>query len=126
MIGSRFTAWPLIPQILHGGDGTGSEAMRKKTRELALKNQGVEVARSVCPYCGAGPGRGGGAADARGVSGSGCRVRERSLGAGWASATLRTSENHRFGKITGENESVVGSRESKGSNLPQRRRGTQR
>ncbi len=37
MIGSRFTAWPLIPQILHGGDGTGSEAMSQKTRELALK-----------------------------------------------------------------------------------------
>lgn len=57
MIGSRFTAWPLIQQILHGGDGTGSEAMSQKTRELAPKNQGAEVARSVCPYCGVGCGQ---------------------------------------------------------------------
>jgi hypothetical protein len=81
MIGSRFTAWPLIPQILHGGDGTGSEAMSQKTRELALKNQGAEVAHSVGPYSGVGAGRGGFDADACGLGGIGRRVRERSLGA---------------------------------------------
>jgi formate dehydrogenase major subunit len=57
MIGNRLTAWPLIRQILHGGDGTGSEAMSQKTRELAPKNKGAEVTRSVCPYCGVGCGQ---------------------------------------------------------------------
>ena len=57
MIGNRLTAWPLIRQILHGGDGTGSEAMSQRTRELAPKNKGAEVARSVCPYCGVGCGQ---------------------------------------------------------------------
>lgn len=57
MIGNRLTAWPLIRQILHGGDGTGSEAMSQRTRELAPKNEGAEVTRSVCPYCGVGCGQ---------------------------------------------------------------------
>lgn len=57
MIGNRLTAWPLIRQILHGGDGTGPEAMSKRTRELAPKNKGAEVSRSVCPYCGVGCGQ---------------------------------------------------------------------
>lgn len=57
MIGNRLTAWPLIRQILHGGDGTGPEAMSQRTRELAPKNKGAEVSRSVCPYCGVGCGQ---------------------------------------------------------------------
>ncbi len=57
MSGNRLTAWPLIRQILHGGDGTGSEAMSERTRDLAPKNEGAEVARSVCPYCGVGCGQ---------------------------------------------------------------------
>lgn len=57
MTGNRLTAWPLIRQILHGGDGTGSEAMSQRTRELAPKNKDAEVARSVCPYCGVGCGQ---------------------------------------------------------------------
>ena len=57
MIGNRLTEWPLIRQILHGGDGTGSEAMSQRTRDLAPKNEGAEVTRSVCPYCGVGCGQ---------------------------------------------------------------------
>lgn len=57
MLGNRLTAWPVIRQILHGGDGTGSEAMSQRTRELAPKNKGAEVTRSVCPYCGVGCGQ---------------------------------------------------------------------
>lgn len=57
MIGNRLTAWPLIRQILYGGDGTGPEAMSQRTRELAPKNKGAEVSRSVCPYCGVGCGQ---------------------------------------------------------------------
>lgn len=57
MSGNRLTAWPLIRQILHGGDGTGSEAMSQRTRDLAPKNKGAEVSRSVCPYCGVGCGQ---------------------------------------------------------------------
>ena len=57
MSGNRLTAWPLIRQILHGGDGTGSEAMSQRTRDLAPKNKGAEVTRSVCPYCGVGCGQ---------------------------------------------------------------------
>jgi formate dehydrogenase major subunit len=49
--------WPLIQQILHGGDGTGPEAMSAQTRALRPKNEGAQVARSVCPYCGVGCGQ---------------------------------------------------------------------
>jgi formate dehydrogenase major subunit len=57
MIDNPLTAWPLIRQILHGGDGTGPEAMSQRTRDLAPKNKGAEVSRSVCPYCGVGCGQ---------------------------------------------------------------------
>jgi formate dehydrogenase major subunit len=49
--------WPLIRQILHGGDGTGPEAMSSRTQNLLPKNHGAEVARSVCPYCAVGCGQ---------------------------------------------------------------------
>ena len=49
--------WPVVKQIQTGGDGTGPEAMSERTRTLAPKIAGAEVARSVCPYCGVGCGQ---------------------------------------------------------------------
>jgi formate dehydrogenase major subunit len=49
--------WPVLGQILHGGDGTGAEAMSPRTKNLRPKNEGAEVARSVCPYCAVGCGQ---------------------------------------------------------------------
>jgi formate dehydrogenase major subunit len=49
--------WPVIRQILHGGDGTGPEAMSARTQNLLPKNHEAQVARSVCPYCAVGCGQ---------------------------------------------------------------------
>jgi formate dehydrogenase major subunit len=49
--------WPVIRQLLHGGDGTGIEAMSQRTKDLRPKNEGAKVARSVCPYCAVGCGQ---------------------------------------------------------------------
>jgi formate dehydrogenase major subunit len=52
-----FSGWPLLRQIRHGSDGTGTDAMSRQTRELLPKNFGAKVARSVCPYCAVGCGQ---------------------------------------------------------------------
>ena len=57
MIKEIFTRWPLIRQILHGGDGTGPEAMSERTRTLRPRHHDAQVARSVCPYCAVGCGQ---------------------------------------------------------------------
>jgi formate dehydrogenase major subunit len=44
-------------QILNRADGTGRESMSDHTLALKMKNEGAEVARSVCPYCGVGCGQ---------------------------------------------------------------------
>lgn len=49
--------WPLLRQIRTGTDGTGSEAMSRRTRSLRPKHEGAEVTRSICPYCGVGCGQ---------------------------------------------------------------------
>ena len=49
--------WPVVRQLIHGGGGTGAEAMSESTRALAPKHAGADVARSVCPYCGVGCGQ---------------------------------------------------------------------
>jgi len=49
--------WPLIEQILSGGDGTGPEAMSARTRSLHTRKYGAQKSRSVCPYCGVGCGQ---------------------------------------------------------------------
>ena len=49
--------WPLLQQIRTGADGTGAEAMSERTRNLRPKNDGAQVARSICPYCGVGCGQ---------------------------------------------------------------------
>ena len=51
--------WPLLRQIRHGLDGTGLESMSDKTREMHARfdNEGVEVSKSICPYCAVGCGQ---------------------------------------------------------------------
>jgi formate dehydrogenase major subunit len=57
MIKDFVLQWPVLRQILHGGDGTGHEAMSARTLSLRPKNEGAEIARSVCPYCAVGCGQ---------------------------------------------------------------------
>jgi formate dehydrogenase major subunit len=57
MLAELLLKWPLIRQIVEGGDGTGAEAMSEATRSLRPKNDGAEVTRSICPYCGVGCGQ---------------------------------------------------------------------
>ena len=57
MLKSLLSRWPLIEQIRSGVDGTGAECMTQRTRELRPKNDGAQVARSICPYCGVGCGQ---------------------------------------------------------------------
>jgi len=49
--------WPLVRQILEGGDGTGRESFSPPTRSLAARTDASETFRSVCPYCGVGCGQ---------------------------------------------------------------------
>jgi formate dehydrogenase major subunit len=57
MLGDLLKRWPVARQILHGGDGTGPEAMSDHTRQLRPRHHGSRVARSICPYCGVGCGQ---------------------------------------------------------------------
>jgi len=57
MLAELLLKWPLIRQLQTGSDGTGAEAMSEATRELKPKNDGAQVARSICPYCGVGCGQ---------------------------------------------------------------------
>ncbi len=57
MFRELLSRWPLVKQIQTGGDGTGPEAMSERTRTLAPRIKGAQVARSVCPYCGVGCGQ---------------------------------------------------------------------
>ena len=57
MVKEILTRWPVVRQILTGSDGTGLEAASDRTRNLAPKHRGAEVARSVCPYCAVGCGQ---------------------------------------------------------------------
>jgi formate dehydrogenase major subunit len=49
--------WPLLRQIAGGLRGTGSEVMSERTRNLKMKTDGAQVAKSICPYCGVGCGQ---------------------------------------------------------------------
>src|ERR1700758_5806669 len=49
--------WPVIRQIQARSDGTGQEAMSERTRSLAPRTSGMNVSRSICPYCGVGCGQ---------------------------------------------------------------------
>ena len=57
MIKQLLLSWPVVRQILGAADGTGDEAMSERTRSLLPKNEGAQVARSVCPYCAVGCGQ---------------------------------------------------------------------
>jgi formate dehydrogenase major subunit len=52
-----FARWPLLRQLISGGDGTGVEAMSERTLALGPRHDGASVARSICPYCGVGCGQ---------------------------------------------------------------------
>ena len=52
-----FLEWPLLRQFVERKDGTGREAMSKKTRAMHARTDGAKVARSICPYCGVGCGQ---------------------------------------------------------------------
>jgi formate dehydrogenase major subunit len=54
---ARLDRWPLLRQIRDRADGTGPEAMSDRTRAIAARIEGAQVARSVCPYCGVGCGQ---------------------------------------------------------------------
>ncbi len=56
-IGKLSLTWPLLRQIVSGGDGTGAEAMTARTEALRPRNENAEVARSVCPFCAVGCGQ---------------------------------------------------------------------
>jgi len=57
MLKEIFARWPVMRQMLHGGDGTGPEAMSENTRTLQPKHFGASVVRSICPYCSVGCGQ---------------------------------------------------------------------
>jgi len=57
MVPKLLRQWPVVRQILEGGDGTGREAMSARTLALRPKTDGATVTRSICPYCGVGCGQ---------------------------------------------------------------------
>ena len=57
MLAELLLKWPLIRQLRARSDGTGVDAMSDATRELRPRNEGAQVARSICPYCGVGCGQ---------------------------------------------------------------------
>jgi formate dehydrogenase major subunit len=57
MSDSLLRRWPLMRQLLDGGDGTGPEAMSAATAAIGLRTSGASVSRSVCPYCAVGCGQ---------------------------------------------------------------------
>ncbi len=57
MIKDFITSWPVVKQILNRADGTGQESWSEATRHMRPKNDGAEVAHSVCPYCAVGCGQ---------------------------------------------------------------------
>ena len=57
MLSDLLSRWPVIRQILEGGDGTGPEAYSEQTRRLETKHARAEVTPTICPYCGVGCGQ---------------------------------------------------------------------
>ena len=54
---SSLFRWPLLRQIRDRSGGMGADAMSPRTRALAARTDGAQIARSVCPYCGVGCGQ---------------------------------------------------------------------
>ena len=57
MIKNLLARWPVVRQILEGGDGTGPESYSEQTRNLQTKHHDAEVTPTICPYCGVGCGQ---------------------------------------------------------------------
>jgi len=57
MLAELLLKWPLIRQLRGQSDGTGADAMSDRTLALRKKNDGAQIARSICPYCGVGCGQ---------------------------------------------------------------------
>jgi len=57
MLGKILERWPVYRQLRDGAPGTGREEMSRRTLTLGPKNNGAEIARSICPYCGVGCGQ---------------------------------------------------------------------
>jgi formate dehydrogenase major subunit len=53
MLAELLLKWPLIRQLV----GDKDAAISDRTRALRPKNEGAEVARSICPYCAVGCGQ---------------------------------------------------------------------
>ena len=53
MLAELLLKWPLIRQLR----GEENPAMSDRTRALRPMNEGAQVARSICPYCGVGCGQ---------------------------------------------------------------------
>jgi len=53
MLAELLLKWPLIRQLR----GDENAAMSDRTRALRPKNDGAQVSRSICPYCGVGCGQ---------------------------------------------------------------------
>jgi formate dehydrogenase major subunit len=54
---AQWARWPLLKQIITGGDGTGIESMTESTRALRPRHESAERTRSICPYCAVGCGQ---------------------------------------------------------------------
>src|SRR4051812_29656510 len=57
MIKDLLLRWPVIQQIRNRSDGTGSDVMTERTRQLQPRMLDAQVTRSVCPYCAVGCGQ---------------------------------------------------------------------
>ena len=57
MLAELLLKWPLLRQLRDRSDGTGNDAASDATRDLRMKNDAAQVARSICPYCGVGCGQ---------------------------------------------------------------------
>ena len=56
--GGFLKGWPFLQQLRKGDwRATGETAVSDQTRQLGPRNDGCDVARSVCPYCGVGCGQ---------------------------------------------------------------------
>jgi formate dehydrogenase major subunit len=57
MLAELLLKWPLVRQLKERSLATGDDAVSTRTRGLTRKNEGAQVARSICPYCGVGCGQ---------------------------------------------------------------------
>ncbi len=57
MLKDLLERWPVIRQIQNKSDGTGEDAMSRRSKNLLPKNLDADYTRGVCPYCGVGCGQ---------------------------------------------------------------------